>query len=263
MIKFKDLLLTNSFHKKLEAPSASAQSSSSLRRLDLRFDSKDVIFTTGYSGKPDIWYEALCQCLVGMRFTEAQDFSWKNFDETYGDDAFYWERKSEALDHIFFESFELLRTALDVYRGREYIYGESSPLICRCFGVREADVMSFLKGQEIVTLEKLAQETKASMGCRSCLPQLKKLLNVPLESEKRLVAGKSKADWILCIDEALRIFPFTEEWQLRLEEFSRNSVIITYDLQVTQKELETVGRKLQGFLGSETTPEFVFFLRRR
>ena len=153
--------------------------------------------------------------------------------------------------------------ALDVYRGREHVYGEASPLICRCFGVRESDVVALLQSEEVVTLEKLAQETKASMGCRSCLPQLKKLLNLPGESEKRLIAGKSKADWILMIDEALKVFPFTQDWQMRVEEFSRNTVIITYERAVSQKEEENMGRKLQGFLGSETTPDLVFFLRRR
>lgn len=263
MIKFKDLLLTNSFNKSLEAPSVSVRNSASLRSLELRFDSKDVIFSAGYSGRADLWLEALCQSLVGLKFSEVQSFQWKNFDEAYGEDPFYWERKSEAEEEIFFEAFELLHVALDIYRGREHAYEESSPLICRCFGVRESDILSFVQKEEVVTIEKLALETKASMGCRSCLPQLRKLLNVPVESEKRLIAGKSKADWILLIDEALRIFPFTQEWNLQVEEFTRNTVIISYSKNASQKEEEGLGKKLQGFLGSETTSDLVFFLRRR
>jgi hypothetical protein len=36
-----------------------------------------------------------------------------------------------------------LRSALDIYRGREYLYKEPEALICRCFGVRENDVLDY------------------------------------------------------------------------------------------------------------------------
>ena len=263
MIKFKDLLFSSPFNKELEDPSVSVRAASSHRELHIRFDSKDVIYSASYSGKANLWLEATCQLLKGMRFSEAVDFSWKNFDSAYGSEAFYWEQKSEALEQIKFESFELLRAALDLYRGREHAYDEVSPLICRCFGVRENDVLNFIRSEEVVTIEKLSELTRASMGCRSCLPQLKKLLNLPVEPERRLIAGRSKADWILRIDEALKLFPFTKSWKLRPEEFSKNTVIISYEGEVSQTEEESVGKKLQGFLGSETTPELVFFLRRR
>lgn len=263
MIKFKDLLLTASSNHALEAPSVGLSHRESGRRLELRFDSKDVLRGAGYTGAPDLWLEALLACLTGLTFAEAQKFSWESFDRTFGEDPFYWEEKAEAQEKVFFWPLELLRATLDLYRGRETLYGEFSPLICRCFGVRETDVLEFLRKDEVLTLEKLAQETKASMGCRSCLPQLKKLLNVPKDPEKRLIAGRSKADWILRVDEALSLFPFTEEWKLQVEEFNRNTVIISFEKAVTQKEEETLGRKLQGFLGSETTPELAFFLRRR
>lgn len=263
MTKFKDIFLQKLHLKSLPFPSVSVRSKESGHELQVRFDSKDIIVEASYQGKADPWLGSLCELLPGLTLSEALALDTSSWDKRHQDDDSFWDFKTEVQDLVFSPSLELLRAALDIYRGREYLYEEASPLICRCFGVRESDVLSFLKNEDEASLAKLSELTRAGMGCRTCLPQLTRWLaiNDPAK-EKRSFKGKTHADWLLLIDELLDSFPMKKEWKMSVESVKGNLVIISYDFEAGQREQEVVGGKLQGFLASGTDPDFAFFLRR-
>jgi len=258
MTEFKNLL---SAHKNIPAD---AQVSVSLdgTTLALRFDSRDVIVSAGYKGPSDIWMASLCEILKDMPLTEARVMGLSHWDLIWKEDQFFWDLKLEIQDRLFFAPLELLHAALDVYRGREFLYKDESPLICRCFGVREKDVLSFLRTAAEPTLEELSKATKAGMGCRSCVPQLRNWLKIPSEGKNRFYKSKPVADWIELVDSFLQSFPEAAQWKMNVESMKGNVVMISYDFECSQKVEEETARKLQGFLASSVDTELAFFLAR-
>lgn len=262
MKNFKEIFQRKDFNKKLFFPSVSTTLKETGHILHIRFDSKDVVVDIGYEGKTDPWLGAVCSLLMRKTLNEALHFTWKTFDEAFKADQMYWDMKQEMADAIFFPALEILRAALDQFRGREYLYEEASPLICRCFGVRESDVLEHLNKEAEPTLDTLTGLTKAGMGCRSCVPQLKRWLAIHAPKNKdHFYKDRSRANWLLEIDYMLSCFPESLEWKMSIESFKGHQVIVSYNKTVSQKELEEVGKRLQDFLGASTDEDLGFFLR--
>ena len=263
MTSFRDLFVSRSHLHSLSTPSISVSLAESSQNLEIRFDAKDIIIEAAYQGKSDPWLSSLCALLPGLSLHRASQLDHSLWEESFKNDQSYWEFRGEIEKQIFFPALELLRAGLDIYRGRDYLYQESSHLICRCFGVREADVLDYLKQDAEPTLEKLSTQTKAGLGCRSCVPQLKRWLAISSPSlRERFFKNKSHADWLMEIDQLLESFPLAREWSMNIESFKQGQVIISYQKEVSQKEEEVVAGKVQGFLASGTDPDLAFFLRR-
>jgi hypothetical protein len=229
--------------------------------LFLKFDSRDRIVAATYVGTSDVWMSSLCELLIDMSLAEARLVTLSHWELIWKDDQFFWDMKLEIEDRVFFVPLELLHAALDTYRGREFLYHEESPLICRCFGLREKDVLHFLQVSSDPTLEELSKATKAGMGCRSCVPQLRHWLKIPGAEKNRFYKSRPVADWIIEIDTVLARFPEAASWKMNVESMKGNVVMISYDHPANQKEEEEVGRKLQGFLGAASDSDLAFFLR--
>lgn len=230
--------------------------------LYLKFDSRDVITAAAYEGAPDVWMSSLCELLTNMQLSEARFVDMSHWELIWKQDQFFWDMKLETEDRVFFRPLELLHAALDSYRGREFLYKEESPLVCRCFGVREKDILSYLKTAKEPTFEELSKETKAGMGCRSCVSQIKKWLLVTPDSRSRVYKSRPVADWVEAIDNALARFPEASSWKMNVESMKGNIVMISFDFKCTQREEEEMGRKLQGFLAGATDSDLAFFLTR-
>ena len=261
MIKFKDFLTTDKFHKEIDFPSVSA--SYNEHTLTLKFDSKDVILDAGYSGPQNPWLGSLCSLLIGKTLNDALVFNWVNWEEAFHDDQTFWDLRNETEGQFFNLSLELLKAALDIFRGREYLYQDTSPLICRCFGVRESDVLEHLKNHDSATLESLATDSKAGMGCRSCVPQLKRWL--VLNDAKKFnhhYKERSIADWLVQIDYQLSRFPKASEWKMEVQGMKGGQVSISFEKEATQKEEELTAKELQDFLAGVVDTGLGFFLRR-
>lgn len=260
MTKFKNLIQTKAFNQVVESPSVSVTFKE--HTLTLRFDSKDIVLGAGFSGRFDPWIASMCSLLIGKSLNEASSISWKDWDDGFKDDQLYWDLKREEEDQFFHLPLELLKASLDIFRGREYLYQEASPLICRCFGVRESDVLEHLQKEANPTLESLAGQSKAGMGCRSCVPQLKRWLLLHEEKKhKHHFKARPIVDWLVQIDYQLNQFPHAEEWKMELRGMKENRVSISFDKTVTQVEEEKMARELQGFLGSAVDLDLAFFLR--
>jgi bacterioferritin-associated ferredoxin len=261
MIKFKELISEKSFNKELDFPSVTVKLLH--HTLSLKFDSKDVVTDAAYTGVVSPWMGALCYISREKSLNELLTINWSIFDETFKNDQMYWDLKQEEENHLFHKHFEILKAALDVFRGREYLYQDTSPLVCRCFGIRESDILDHLQTEKMPTLETLAGVSKAGMGCRSCVPQLKRWL-VLHETNKRPHHFKNRpvSEWILEIDYMLSCYPLAEEWKMEISGMKNNRVIVSYNKSVTQLEEEKTAKELQDFLGAALDSDLAFFLRR-
>ena len=251
------------FQGTLDFPSVKVSSQSSGHEIQLKFDSKDVLLDITYQGRIDPWMGGLCAVSIGKTLNQLEELSWKNWDEFFQNDQTYWDLKAEKVDDVFFAPWELLKAGLDLYRGRDYLYRTSDPLICRCFGVRENDVLVYIRKAVDPTPEGLATETKAGMGCRSCVPQIKKWLSIHQpKAATHYYKEKTRASWLLEIDYMLSCFPQAQDWKMEVESFHGEQVIISFDKEVTQTEQENVSIELQDFLAAGLDSDLSFFLRR-
>ena len=259
MTKFSDLAVLNIHQRKLENPSASVNIGSTT--FSLRFDSKDTLLDAGYEGPNDPWLNVLSHLLPGLSLAQAIEFGWGELETRFRDDQFFWDLRAEENDFVFFRPLEILKAVLDVYRGREYLYREASPLICRCFGIRESDVTDFLKTEEAPTLEALSKKTRAGMGCRSCVSQLSRwvAMNAP-QNKSRFFKDRPLTEWMLDIDSALAKFFEGTGWQMEVYSFKSQQVIISFNKEVSQKEEEAMALELQRFLEAEVDGDLAFFL---
>jgi hypothetical protein len=261
MKKFNEFFEHQIYQREIETPSAEVQHS--VYTLQLRFDSKDILYQAFYQGPQNPWMSSLCYLIQGKTLSELNKFSIENWKASFKDDQSFWDFYQEEEEQFVFWPTEFLRAALDTYRGRDYLYKETSPLVCRCFGVREKDILEHLQKEEIPTLETLGNSSSAGMGCRTCVPQLKRWLAVDSADKRgRFFKEKSAANWVTEIDYLLSCFPQSLDWKMEIISFNQGVVMISYDKEVSQKEEEAIGHELQRFLGAALDSDLSFFLRR-
>ena len=260
MKKFKELLIEGAYNTSLEFPSTTLTLQE--HTLMLRFDSKDIVIRAAYAGPSNPWLSSMCFLIEGKSLSELELFTLKNWQSAFRDDQGFWEFFQDEEEKFYHPCLELLKASIEIFRGRDYLYSETSPLVCRCFGVREADILEHHQSTEQPSMESLGKVSKAGKGCRSCLPQLKRwmLLNEP--RMQRHFKNKPIAEWLLEIDYMLSCFPKASDWKMQIEKFKGNQVLISFDKEVIQSEEEATGKELQDFLGASLDADLAFFLRR-
>lgn len=264
MISLKELLSQKAYHGTMDKPSVSIKHEDSLYTLHLKFGPKDKIIEAAYEGALDIWFSSLCSMIIGKDLVFTATINRSSWEKHFANDQAFWDLWSERSEEVFFLPLELLRAAVDKYQGREYLYLKSSPLICRCYGIREGDISDYFRNEKNPTLSDLSLKTKAGMSCRSCKPQLQKWFTIldSSQNKKRYYKNRSFADWILIIQDRLGELPKHQDWKFEVQSFKEKAVIITYDKEVSQKEEEETSRLLQNYLGEEVGSDLGFFLRR-
>ena len=261
MKKFNDFFEDQTYKRQIETPSAEVLNST--HTLQLRFDSKDILYQASYQGPLNPWMSSLCFLIEGKTLSQLNQFSLENWKMFFKEDQSFWDFYQEEGERFIFWPTELLRASLDTYRGRDYLYKETSPLVCRCFGVREKDILEHLQKENIPTLETLGNSSNAGMGCRTCVPQLKRWLAVNgTDKQERFFKEKSAANWVTEIDYLLSCFPHSLDWKMEVISFNKGVAIISFENEVSQNEEETMGRELQRFLGAALDSDLSFFLRR-
>jgi hypothetical protein len=261
MKRFKDFFVDHSFNNSLEV--SSVDLTLGLHTLSIRFNSHDVVLSARYQGSLNPWMSSLCYLIEGKNLGELVKFSLKQWEIYFQNDQTFWDHYDENGGKFINEPLELLFASLNVYQGREYLYQEESPLVCRCFGVREKEIKDFLQKESNPTLDNLVNTSKAGLGCRSCVPQLKRWFMVDdAKKNNRYFKNRPVADWLLDIDRVLADFPKSLDWKMEISLFKGNQVIIIFDKEVTQREEELTGKELQDFLGRSVDFDLSFFLRR-
>ncbi len=261
MIKFKDLI-DGLNHKSLEAPTVSVDLKNKPKSIHLKFNTVDVVVDASYSGQIDPWLGMVCEFAKGKSLTSLTTVCQSDFLRSFGNDQLLLDFLSEHENEIVHEALELLKAAIHKYQGREYLYSQNSSLVCRCFGVRENDIISYLQTSEHPTLEELSSKTKAAMGCRSCLSQIKRWLVNTDKDPSHYYKEKTRANWLIEMDYMLSCFPDSESWKMAIESFQGQQVIISYDREISQTEFEEISVKLQDFLGPALDADLSFFLIR-
>jgi bacterioferritin-associated ferredoxin len=261
MKRFKEFFVDHTFNHSLESPSVSV--TFGLHTLFIRFDSKDVVRGARYQGPLNPWMSSLCFLIEGKSLGDLVRFTWKQWENFFRNDQTFWDYYDEESRKLINEPLEILFASLNVYQGREYLYQEESPLVCRCFGVREKEIKDFLQTETTPNLETLVNTSKAGLGCRGCVPQLKRWFLVENDKKKhRYFKNRAMADWLLDIDRVLSDFPKALDWNMEVYLFKGNQVTILFDKEVSQKEEELTGRELQDFLAGSVDLDLSFFLRR-
>ncbi len=259
MRKFKEFFVTDDFNHRLESPSATIEHSGKI--LSVRFDTNDKVVKSSYMGARDPWLSSLCFLIEGKTLEEIKNFELRNWEITFKNDQSFWDFYQEEQEKFLHLSLEMMRALIEVYRGRDFLYKEESPLVCRCFGVREFIIRDHLNHNENPTLESLATICDAGKGCRSCVPQLNRWLSEVQKKSTRFFKDRSAADWLLRVDDRLAQYSRKEELGLEVEKIRGATVVISYNKSLSQKEEEAIGMELQTFL-SVVDPDFSFFLRR-
>lgn len=261
MKKFSELCSEKAFNFPIEFPSTTVRNNS--HALMLRFTSSDILSGASYLGDFDPWLSGMCNLIVGKNLTELLTFSLSDMKSAYQHDESFNEALKLMEKLFFYPHLELLKASLDVYRGQNHLYLKSSPLVCRCFGVRECDILSFLKKESFPSLEAFASFSDAGKGCRTCMPQLKKWLSYKdFKEHKRFYKNRAVADWLLEIENKLQEFSKYKEWNFVVRGLKEQQVTISFDKDVTQLEEEEMGVNLQGYLSGAIDPDLAFFFIR-
>lgn len=74
-------------------------------------------------------------------------------------------------------AYEALQAALANYRGEANPFAFEGGLICTCLGVREGRIRRAITERQCRSVEDVAFWTRACTGCRSCRPDVKRLLD--------------------------------------------------------------------------------------
>ncbi|MDR1037680.1 MAG: Fe-S cluster assembly protein NifU [Deltaproteobacteria bacterium] len=80
---------------------------------------------------------------------------------------------------------EALEAAVANYRGVP-VKSAQGELICKCFGVTDAEIEKVVKVNRLTTVEEITQFTKAGGGCGQCKPKLEELLDRILHQQTRV-----------------------------------------------------------------------------
>ena len=233
--------------------------------LDLKIDSQDKILEATYQGQPHVWLDFLMRFLIGKTVNEAHLLTPEILKKSLYREQKLLDLLSESSHDIFFAPLELLTFTLDKYLGKNYLYHEDSPLVCRCFNIKERDVVDYLNSEEHPTLAGLGVKTKAGLGCRTCKPQLERWMKVVApegKNPKRYFKNRPVADWLILAEEKLSLFPMQNEWKMEITSFKDATVTVEYEKSVSQREEEEVGRELQTFLGEAVDLDLSFILSR-
>ncbi|MFY7993696.1 MAG: hypothetical protein ACOVP4_10415 [Bacteriovoracaceae bacterium] len=247
MTKFNDLL-----QKKSHSFVSDAQFDLTYKncRLQIRFDHKEIIREVAYEAPREwvLWMAALADHLQDKKMQSVGLLplsSWMNFCE--GDLA-WQEYIQDELGDIDHPVFELWRGIWSQFQGRDHFKLKAQDfLVCRCFGVSLYELQH-------------EKETNAAMGCRSCFSLVQKIKGFKVKRDLKLIKNRSKADWILLIDQRLKSSPEFEKYQFEILSMRDLQLVLKINQKLTQDEEVEVTLKIQDFLRLGVDPDLSVFL---
>ena len=120
-------------------------------------------------------YQALAQWAEGRKVWEAQGVGWETFDLLFATDPDYLAYRDHPGRSFLTPPLQLLYHCLANYLGT--VRPENhSPMICRCLGVSEGEIISYIKEHSETSLKELTGDILAGGGCTRCCPDLVQLL---------------------------------------------------------------------------------------
>lgn len=127
-----------------------------------------------------------CGFMIAAADVLADAVTGKNLADLHGlDKNELIERIATKLDgfplersHCVVTCIEALRSAFSVYRTRQIdeFQGETA-LICTCFGVSEATIVSHVSGRSLTTVAEVTAVCNAGAGCGSCRMLIQEMID--------------------------------------------------------------------------------------
>ncbi len=142
-------------------------------RLTLKLDNGRIVdakFKTFGCGSAIAAASALTEIVKGKTMEEAEKI-------TNQDIADYLDGLPEEKMHCSVMGEEALEAAIADYRGFEKAPAEEGAIICKCFSVTDTIIERVIRGNNLSTIEQVTNYTKAGGGCKSCHPDIQRIIN--------------------------------------------------------------------------------------
>lgn len=142
-------------------------------RLTLKLDNGRIVdarFKTFGCGSAIAAASALTEMIKGKTIEEAEKI-------TNQDIADYLDGLPEEKMHCSVMGQEALEAAIANYRGYKRAPIEEGTIVCKCFGVTDKVIERVVKANNLTTVDQVTHYTKAGGGCKSCHPDIQKILD--------------------------------------------------------------------------------------
>lgn len=134
---------------------------------------KDAKFQTFGCGSAVASSSILTEMIIGKPLEEVKKITNKDIAEALGG------LPPEKL-HCSVMGKEALDNAIENYTGVKIHTGEDK-VICKCFDIKESHLRDIIKENNLDTLEKIQNYTKACSGCQHCKDEILKVMKNTLE----------------------------------------------------------------------------------
>ncbi|MFQ5862766.1 MAG: Fe-S cluster assembly protein NifU [Candidatus Brocadiales bacterium] len=142
-------------------------------RLTLKLDNSRIVdakFKTFGCGSAIAAASALTELVKGKTIEEAEKI-------TNQDIADYLDGLPEEKMHCSVMGQEALEDAIANYRGFKKAPAEEGAIICKCFGVTDKRIERVIKENNLTTVDQVTHYTKAGGGCKSCHPDIQRIID--------------------------------------------------------------------------------------
>lgn len=170
--------------------------------LYLKIDENNIItdakFQTFGCGSAVASSSILTEMVIGKTIEEAQKITNKDIAEQLDG------LPAQKL-HCSVMGKEALDDALEKYTGVKH--DEDDRIICKCFDVKESTLRHLIKENNLDTIEKIQNYTKACSGCQHCRGEIEEImaeeLHLQTEAKKAQEAPLTKTQMILKVNKVL------------------------------------------------------------
>lgn len=223
-------------------------------KLDKNKKIKEVKFSTFGCASAIASSSALTEMLKGKTLEEAEKITNKDI-------ARYLGGLPEAKMHCSVMGREALDEAIKNYKSgdkeKHFQKKIEGRVICKCFGVTEKEILRAIKDNDLTSVEQVTFHTKAGGGCKSCHPDIERLIKkVEAEAAKKKKGKMTNIEKIgliqKAIDEKIRPWLKQDGGDLELVDVDGDSVYIKLRgacatcsaAHITMKQF--IEKKLQG-----------------
>src|SRR3989338_4646354 len=156
-------------------------------RLTLKLDNGRIVdakFKTFGCGSAIAAASALTEMVKGKTMEEVEKI-------TNQDIADYLDGLPEEKMHCSVMGQEALEAAIANYRGFKKAPAEEGAIICKCFGVTDKVIERVIRENSLSTIDQVTHYTKAGGGCKSCHPDIQRIID-EVRGAEAVVVSKPK-----------------------------------------------------------------------
>jgi NifU-like protein len=155
-------------------------------RLYLKLDKEngnrivEAKFKTFGCGSAIASASALTEMVVGKTLEEAEKITNQDIADFLGG------LPPEKM-HCSVMGREALESAIANFRGYKVAPAEEGAIICKCFGITDQKIERVVRENRLTTIEQVTNYCKAGGGCKSCHPDIQKIIDMVWEGKAKPV----------------------------------------------------------------------------